>query len=60
MYFHDLDGHRLEVAAWTADPSDMRRLGAFATEMLDEWSRTKRSPRQAAWIHEREIATRQP
>jgi hypothetical protein len=24
--------------------------------MLEEWSRTKRAPKHAAWMHERELA----
>ncbi len=55
IYFFDPNGHRLEVAAWSQDPGQMARLGETSTEMLEEWSRTKRPPRKAAWIHEREF-----
>lgn len=55
IYFHDPSGNRLEVAAWTGDPADMARLGDTAAAMLEEWQRTKRPPRGAAWIHAREF-----
>ncbi len=56
IYFFDPNGHRLEVAAWTADPREMARLGETAAEMMQEWSKTKRPPRKAAWIHEKEFS----
>jgi catechol 2,3-dioxygenase-like lactoylglutathione lyase family enzyme len=55
IYFFDPNGHRLELAADCATPDQMRRLDAVKVEMLEEWSRTKRAPRQAAWMHEREL-----
>ena len=55
IYFFDPNGHRLEVAAWSGNPGDLRRLGEHSREMLGEWSRTKRPPRHAAWLHEREF-----
>jgi catechol 2,3-dioxygenase-like lactoylglutathione lyase family enzyme len=56
IYFHDPSGHRLELAADTATPEQMKQLDSVKWEMLEEWSRTKRAPRQAAWMHEREFA----
>ena len=53
IYFFDPNGHRLELAANTASADDMARLRAVAPEMLEEWSRTRRAPRHAAWLHER-------
>jgi len=55
IYFHDPSGHRLELAADCATPQQMRDLDAVKWEMLEEWSRTKRAPRQAAWMHAREF-----
>ncbi len=56
IYFHDPSGHRLELAADTATPEQMKQLDSVKWEMLEEWSRTKRAPKQAAWMHEREFA----
>jgi catechol 2,3-dioxygenase-like lactoylglutathione lyase family enzyme len=56
IYFYDPNGHRLELAADTATPEQMKKLDDVKWEMLEEWSRTKRAPKQAAWMHERELA----
>ncbi|TFY96828.1 VOC family protein [Ramlibacter rhizophilus] len=55
IYFFDPNGHRVELAANTATPEMMQRLDEVKWEMLDEWSRTKRAPKHAAWMHEREF-----
>lgn len=55
IYFFDPNGHRLELAADCASPEQMQRLDAVKWEMLDEWSRTKRAPKQAAWMHAAEF-----
>lgn len=52
IYFFDPNGHRLELAANTATPQMMKRLDEVKRDMLDEWSRTKRAPRHAAWMHD--------
>ncbi len=56
IYFFDPNGHRLELAADTATPDMMRRLDEAKWPMLEEWSRTRRAPRHAAWLHEGELA----
>ena len=56
IYFYDPNGHRLELVADTATPEQMKQLDEVNWEMLEEWSRTKRAPKQAAWMHERELA----
>jgi len=56
IYFYDPNGHRLELAADCATPEQMKKLDDVKWEMLEEWSRTKRAPKQAAWMHERELA----
>lgn len=56
IYFFDPNGHRIELAY--NDPAATEMLDKAASvkdEMLEEWSRTKRAPRQAAWLHEREM-----
>lgn len=53
IYFFDPNGHRLELSA--PDPAEREktlRLDAVKWEMLEEWSRTKRAPRHAAWLHD--------
>lgn len=56
IYFHDPNGHRVELAADTATPDMAQRLDAVKWPMLEEWSKTRRAPRHAAWLHERELA----
>ncbi|MBX3634239.1 MAG: VOC family protein [Rubrivivax sp.] len=56
IYFFDPNGHRVELAADTATPEQMRRLDEVKWAMLDEWAETRRAPRHAAWMHERELA----
>ena len=51
IYFFDPNGHRLELAADTATPEMSAKLDMVKWEMLEEWSRTKRAPRHAAWMH---------
>lgn len=52
IYFFDPNGHRLELAANTATAEMMQRLDEVKLSMLDEWTRTKRAPRHAAWMHD--------
>ncbi len=52
IYFFDPNGHRLELAYNKGGPEARVRAHAVADEMLEEWTRTKRAPRQAAWLHE--------
>jgi len=55
IYFFDPNGHRLELAANIDRPGDMERLHEVAPAMVEEWSQTKKAPRHAAWLHEREF-----
>lgn len=52
IYFFDPNGHRLELACNTATPQMMEQLDAVKWDMLEEWSRTKRAPKHAAWMHD--------
>lgn len=56
IYFFDPNGHRLELAANTATPEMMRTLDDVKWAMLDEWSKTKRAPKHAAWMHDGSMA----
>lgn len=56
IYFHDPNGHRIELAANTVKPGDLERLHGLAQSMVDEWTRTRSTVRQAAWLHEKEFS----
>ena len=60
IYFFDCNGHRLELAADTATPEMKQRLDDVKWAMLEEWSQTKRAPKHAAWMHEKEFAGTAP
>ncbi|MCP4072922.1 MAG: VOC family protein, partial [Hyphomicrobiales bacterium] len=34
----------------------VKKLDAVKWEMLEEWSRTKKAPKHAAWLHEKEFS----
>jgi catechol 2,3-dioxygenase-like lactoylglutathione lyase family enzyme len=51
IYFFDPNGHRLELACNIGTAEQYAQLREVAPVMLEEWSRTKRAPRQAAWLH---------
>ena len=53
IYFFDPNGHRVELACNTGTPDEMAELERVAEDMLEEWSRTKKAPRHAAWLHEK-------
>jgi catechol-2,3-dioxygenase len=55
IYFFDPNGHRLELAANTASPEMLQKLDAVKWDMLNEWDQTRRAPKHAAWMHEREF-----
>ena len=55
IYFFDPNGHRVELAADVGTPDMYARLDACKWEMLEEWSRTRRAPKHAAWMHEQEF-----
>jgi catechol 2,3-dioxygenase-like lactoylglutathione lyase family enzyme len=52
IYFFDPNGHRLELAVDTGTPEMLQKLDAVKWDMLEEWSRTKKAPQHAAWMHE--------
>jgi lactoylglutathione lyase len=57
IYFFDPNGHRVELAADCGTPQMRKRLDTVKWEMLEEWSRTKRAPRHAAWMHDGSMAS---
>ena len=56
IYFFDPSGHRLELCANVERPGALEELHTLAPEMVEEWSRTKRAPRHAAFMHEKEFS----
>jgi len=56
IYFFDPNGHRLELAAPDKEEqAKLNRLDEVKWEMLEEWSKTKRAPRHADWMHSGEF-----
>jgi catechol 2,3-dioxygenase-like lactoylglutathione lyase family enzyme len=53
IYFFDPNGHRLELVCDVCTPEQLAELKRVAPDMLEEWSRTKKAPRHAAWLHEK-------
>lgn len=56
IYFRDPNGHRLELVVNTSTPEMMKKLDDVKWDMLEEWSKTKKAPKHAAWMHEKELA----
>jgi len=59
IYFRDPSGHRIELATNTCSQDDLDRLHEVAPAMLEEWSRTRRAPKHAAWLHDMEFTGEQ-
>jgi catechol 2,3-dioxygenase-like lactoylglutathione lyase family enzyme len=51
IYFFDPNGHRVELACDICTPAQYTELARVAPLMLEEWSRTKKAPRHAGWLH---------
>lgn len=61
IYFFDPNGHRLELAYNDVNaPRIAGELDKVKWEMLEEWSRTKRAPRQGAFAHAAEFTGLDP
>lgn len=56
IYFFDPNGHRLELAVQTATPEMNKRIDSVKWDMLEEWSRTKKAPSHADWMHKKEFS----
>lgn len=52
IYFFDPNGHRLELACDCGTPEMHEQLNAVKWDMLEEWSKTKKAPQHAAWMHD--------
>ncbi len=55
IYFFDPNGHRLELACDCGTPEMYRKLDEVKWDMLEEWSKTKKAPAHAAWMHDGSI-----
>jgi len=55
IYFFDPNGHRLELACDVGTPEMYQSLDEVKWAMLEEWSHTKRAPKHAAWMHNKEL-----
>ncbi len=55
IYFFDPNGHRVELTVRTDKPGQIEKLNAVAEEMLEEWSKNKKTLKQAAWLHSEEF-----
>lgn len=53
IYFFDPSGHRLELAADIGTPEQYAELKRVSRSMLEEWSKTKKAPRHADWLHKK-------
>jgi catechol 2,3-dioxygenase-like lactoylglutathione lyase family enzyme len=52
IYFFDPNGHRVELACNTLRPGMLEALDQVKWEMLEEWSKTKKAPKHARWMHD--------
>jgi len=55
IYFFDPNGHRLELTCVTGSQEQLESLKQMAPEMLEEWSKTKKPPKQSSWLHVKEF-----
>ena len=55
IYFFDPNGHRVELTTRTHKAGDIEKLNKVAVEMIEEWSRTKKAPKHADWLHKQEF-----
>jgi catechol 2,3-dioxygenase-like lactoylglutathione lyase family enzyme len=53
IYFFDPNGHRLELAVDTTTPEMAKRLAQVSEAMMEEWTRTKKAPHHADWVHKK-------
>lgn len=55
IYFFDPNGHRVELSCPDPDDKEMlEKLDAVKWEMLEEWSKTKKAPNHADWLHKKQ------
>ncbi len=52
IYFYDPNDHRLELACNSLRPGMLEALDEVKWDMLEEWSKTRKAPKHAAWMHD--------
>ncbi|MFT6399906.1 MAG: lactoylglutathione lyase [Bradymonadia bacterium] len=52
IYLFAPNGHRIELAVDTATPEMSKNLDDVKWAMLEEWSKTRRAPQHARWLHD--------
>jgi glyoxylase I family protein len=53
IYFFDPNGHRLELTVDCMTPKMKKDLSSVSEKMLKEWTKTKKAPRHADWVHKK-------
>lgn len=53
IYFFDPSGHRLELAVDTMTEPMKKQLSGVSEAMLEEWTKTKKAPHHADWVHKK-------
>jgi len=56
IYFFDPNGHRLELTTITATDEMMTELNKIAPQMIEDWTKTKKTVDHAAWLHKDEFS----
>ncbi len=56
IYLFDPNGHRLELTTVTATDEQLEKLDEVKWEMLEEWTRSKSTVKQAEWLHQGEFS----
>ena len=55
IYFFDPNGHRIELTTITATAEQLQQLDAVKWQMLDDWTKSKKTVKHAEWLHQREF-----
>ena len=56
IYLFDPNGHRLELTTVTATAEQLKKLEDVKWDMLDEWTKSKSTVKQADWLHAEEFS----
>lgn len=56
IYFFDPNGHRIELCANIGTSEQLAKLRKIAPGMIEQWSKVKVPPKDAAWLHSKEFS----
>lgn len=56
IYLFDPNGHRLELTTVTATDNQLKQLDEVKWDMLEEWTQSKSTVKQADWLHAKEFS----